>query len=206
MEKIKNNYLYIVVAVVVVIAAVAAYFLLAKPALDNRTVMVPTMERVSSPDVALSFAYESGADKFTLIEPPLEEGPLKEAFIIMDTQAFIASENDPASVTPPSISIFVFAKPEEVPGSPEMSRLDELRAWAQENQSLTAITAAMSEPEVVEVDGLNALRYSADGSYKQDFYLVSYQSNHYLFAGQYQETGDRLNEAFATLMTTVEFD
>ncbi len=206
MEKIKNNYLYIVLAVVIIVAAIAAYLLLAKPALDNRTVMVPTMETVSSPNVALSFAYESGVDKFTLIEPPLEEGPLKEAFIIMDTQAFIASESDPASVTPPTMSVFVFAKPEALPGAPDMSRLDELRAWAQENQSLTAITAASSEPEVVEIDGLNALRYSADGSYKQDFYLVSYQSNHYLFAGQYEEAGDRMNEAFATLMSTVEFD
>lgn len=164
-------------------------------------------DRIERPDLGLSFAYQGGENGLSLIEPPAVPGQeLLQAFILFPTSEYIEFQQaEEGREAPAGITIFVYEEPEPEE-SIELSRQERLEAWATERSGLTSYTRAISGVETVDLDGLNALFYQADGLYRQDIYLASYRGRIYVFIGQYNETDDFAHTTFKELMSTVTFD
>lgn len=187
---------------------------------------------VSRPEVDLSFTYPSGAAGLSLIEPPTTDNTaLLQAFILMPFADYQAIQgNEPPTESPASISIFVFKEAEDeesatitlgtasgtdgaavieesaVTDTPRVGRVTRLQNWATDNQNLTSFNQAKNTPEVVDLDGVNALYYEADGLYQQQIYLAAYKGNIYMFVGQYDAESDPIYQQFKDLMTKVSFE
>ncbi len=187
---------------------------------------------VSRPEVDLSFSYPSGETGLSLIEPPTTSNTaLLEAFILMPFADYQAIQTDePPSESPASISIFVFKETDTEESAtitlgtasgttetatleqdtasetPRVGRVTRLQNWATDNQNLTSFNQAKNTPEVVDLDGVNALYYEADGLYQQQIYLAAYKGNIYMFVGQYDSPEDPIYQQFKDLMTKVSFN
>jgi hypothetical protein len=110
--------------------------------------------------------------------------------------------------TPASINVFVFTLEDvEVPeGTEKPERITRLQNWAADNTALTSFSQALNTPDIVEIDGLKALHYRADGLYQQDVYLASYRGLVYMFVGQFNEETDLTYTAFQSLIASVSFN
>ena len=104
------------------------------------------------------------------------------------------------------MNIFIFALDEKATTTEDVSRITELQNWASDNSIVTAIKLAKKTPDVVDLDGVKALHYQADGLYQQDIYLLSYKARVYMFVGQYDKDMDYTYTAFQSLMKTVTLD
>lgn len=193
-----------------------------------------TVETVRRTDVALSFSYPSGENGFILVESGTDSSPeLLRAFLLTPTTDYREFAGATTSgEMPATVSLFVYSLPEDSPtttmststvfvtSSPpllgatssatgtiaEASRLDRLAQWANERTSLTLYQSAREAPQQVEIDGVDALYYTADGLYQHDIYLASYQGRAYLFIGQYDSISDFTYREFQKLLTTISFD
>ena len=58
---------------------------------------------------------------------------------------------------------------------------------------------------MVEIDGIKALHYQADGLYQQDVYLVSYKDRVYMFVGQYNDMTEVTYTSFQELIKSISF-
>lgn len=220
----------LIIALITGLLAAIVYISIIKPQEEERANTAEAT--VSRPEVDLSFSYPSGEAGLSLIEPPTTDNTaLLEAFILMpfaDYQAIQASE--PPTESPASISIFVFeeAETEEsatitletasgtagtaeveentATDTPRVGRITRLQNWATDNQNLTSFNQAKNTPEVVDLDGVNALYYEADGLYQQQIYLAAYKGNIYMFVGQYDSESDPIYQQFKDLMTKVSFE
>ncbi len=206
----KNTKLIIGAVVILGIALIAIFFV--RPMLQNRTVSTVVNEKIERPELNIAFTFPSGEDAYTYIEPMKVEGENKPvgAFIMMESKAYEVMQ-DPSFVgeTPPSMSIFVFDEVEAtstVSSSTEsIDRMTKLRNWAMENTSLTSYNLALSAPEEVEIDGVKALHYKADGVYLQDVYVAFYSNKFYLIVGQHNGEEDSQHGVFQELIRSVTF-
>lgn len=199
---------YIALAVFALIIATVLFVGFNQSQSPAEEVVIETIRR---PDLNFSFQYPSGQNGYSLIESPVAvNAPLRQGFVIMDTDDYVAWQNiEGATEAPPSLSLFVFQAPvnETADASAaEENRITRLQNWATENQGLTSINLATTPPETVEIDGLKALHYFADGLYPQEIYLASYKGFIYMFVGQFDGEEDSRKQAFTDLMSTVTFE
>jgi len=199
----------IILAVVLVIASATAYQLVFKNLLEDRTISRVVQETVSRPDIPVAFSYPSGEAGMTLIEPPTVDGEmLNHAFILMRTEAYREYQtNDFAGEAPAAISLFMFNFPEqaEAENVEPIGRIARLQNWALDNQSLTSFDSVENTPDIVELDGVKALRYTAEGAFNQDIYLAAYSGNIYMFVGQYESVEDDIYTVFQELVASISF-
>lgn len=201
----KRIHLYAGVAVLGVVLLVG-YFQLVKSELDNRTVTTVVPTTITQPEFDFEFTYPSGEEGYSLIEPPVTtsaESELKKIYLIMPTENYIGYQSkEDSEDAPPTTSIFVFEDQSE---ESDLGRVTRLQNWANSHAGLTSFDQLATEAEVVELDGAKALHYQIDGKYKKDIYLASHQGRVYLFAGQYEETGDALQTEFTKIVNSVLF-
>ncbi len=206
----RNSLLLIAGAIGVVLVAAVVYSQIVKPQLDNRTVEVVVQERVTSLEIPMAFSFPSGAQALTLIQPPVStssENGLKKVYLLLDSQAYLefSQTENVSDVPPPTISIFAFAN--NIPDTEEnLSRVEKLTAWVQKNPQYSSWSLLSSESERTEVDGATALRYQTKSTYSQDVYVVSYKKDIYVFTGQFEEQGDKIQSIFADIMSSVSLD
>ena len=222
MNSSKRNTI-IAIALVVFIAA-GIYFLVNKKSTTTSIEPFFQQEKVLSEEYAFEFTYESGDEGLALFEPEVSGEPLKAAYILMLTPDFVQVRNagtNAAGETPPTISMFVFTKPDykpiaqpravdgetSTPGTqePPLSRLDEVRKWAEQNQELTGYASATTEAKETEIDGVKAITYETEGLYNQEVYIASYQKNIYLFLGQFDSKDDPIYEKYQQVLERISF-
>ena len=131
-----------------------------------------------------------------------------KSYLLMPTKEFEAykSRTD-VGEAPANISLFVFTLDTSANASTTgESRISQLQTWATDNSSFTSIKLAKNTPDVVEIDGVKALHYKADGLYQQDIYLAAYRGYVYMFVSQYDAETDMTYTAFQELLQTVTFE
>jgi hypothetical protein len=176
----------IVIGLAVVMAGlVIAWFGVGSTLWQDRTVVAVTNETIARPEVTLSFTYPSGETAFSLAESvATSSGEVLAGYVLMPSDEYRAftERGEEVRETPAAISVFVFSmegvatSTETASGTVRLERLERLAAWATERDAITSFTRAQAPPEVVEIDGVNAYRYRADGLYQQEIYLASYQN------------------------------
>lgn len=185
---------------------------------QNGEAAMVASEMVENDDLDLEFKYPGGDDGFVLLEPDgTQQGILKSYLMLpkADYESYKAVEGP--TEAPAGMNIFVFALEDDEATStedeadtatdtPREGRITRLQNWATDNSDFTSINLAKATPEVVELDGVKALHYQADGLYQQDIYLVSYKERAYMFVGQYNEMTDITYTSFQQLMQSVSFN
>ena len=193
----------------VIVAGVVLYTLVIRPQFDNRMVSVVAPVTIKSTDLPLEFSYPSGDDGYTMIEPPvpLTGNGLTKVYIIMDTRQYLEYQSDTnVKTVPPSISVFVFQTPESLNTLEDAGRITRLQTWAESNAQYSSFPLMDSEFEVVELDGVQALRYRTLGMFKQEVYLAEYRDHIYVFTGQFEDNNDSIHQMFANLVDSIVFN
>ncbi len=205
MTHMQKKLIYGAIAIVVIGAVV--YGVWGKTWLNDRMKSAVVYETTANEEVSLAFTYPSGEAGYSLIEPPVE-GDLIDAWILMETPLYIKYQTDKGE-TPASMNVFVFKLPDEVEETDPVERagrITRLQNWANEKKNITYIDRAYGTPEIVEIDGVKALKYDTTGLFEQSIYLASYQSNVYMFVGQYDRPTDSIKKDFEDLMASVRFE
>ena len=208
----KKTILILIALLGIVLVGIVGYFQVLKPQVENRTVEVATAMPIANNEVPLAFSYTSGVDALAMVEPPVSStspNGLKKVYLLFDNQAYVEYSSDGSDVSlPPAISIFAvsYASSTTVAPIEGADRLTKLRTWAQQNPQFSAWTIKSSEVEEVEVDGASAIRYQASGTYEQEVYVVFYQDNIYVFAGQFEQDSDLIRTSFQELINSVIFE
>lgn len=204
-----DNKKYLLLGALVVIVGIAGYVVYGQYAKDQMVVAV-AKERIERPEISLAFSYPSGEDAFSMVESAATSSTMLQAFVMMPTKEYFdLQESEEARETPPAMSVFVFADSgatTSATSGESLSRVVRLQNWATENTSFTSYVSATTPPEMVEIDGVNAIHYRADGLYQQDIYLASYQSRIYMFVAQFNEPTDLTFTTFQELIASVTFE
>jgi len=178
-----------------------------QPLLDDRTVEDVVGTPITLTEYNLGFNYPSGVEGFMLIEPPVAttSQSLKKAYLMFEYSQYITYQNaDESRQTPPAVSVFVFELPKAIEAE-SGSRSERLLQWVNENPQYTSYNKKVTEVTEVEIDGLTALKYSTSGLYNQDFHIVSYSGNAYIFAGQYTDANDANVTMYSDLISSITF-
>lgn len=207
----QKNIVKVVAAIAVIIILGSAYYFFNISSRD-KTVVTDTIETVANKDLNFSFAFESGATALSSMETtPDQFGDsfLKKMYMLMETKELEifdkAKESGEEREAPPAISVLVFERGpvnEELASSSE----EKITQWAKDNSQFTSINLATNNIEEVEIDGVQAIHYQADGLYRQDVYVLRYGKNMYLFVGQSLAEGDYMSKAFQKVIASVSFD
>lgn len=199
------------VAIALILGFVSYHQFAGAPTTEDMAVEQKT---VTSEEVGLSFNYPDGEAGFSLLEPPAT-GSIKKSYILIPTPEYAAFQNaTEAGETPASISVLVFALEEKSEAeeastgtsTERESRIARLQNWAMDNNILTSFNTAKATPDIIEIDGVKALHYQADGLYQQDIYLASYKNRVYMFVSQYDAQDDLTIASFPALISSVSFD
>lgn len=205
----KKIYSVSLVVTVLLIIGVIVYTQIVKPALDNRTITDTAIMPVKNLDLDFGFTYPSGESGFALIEPPVPtttSDGLQKVYVLMDTQEYVLFQSNPdQGETPPSVSVLVVKMPVLSDELETTDRLTRLKAWAELYPQYSSATIRTGQQEIVDLDGVPAIRYSTDGLYQQEVYLVSYKGNVYVFTGQFDSESDTIHSMFMELIRSVEF-
>lgn len=204
-----KKYIYIALGLLILVAV----FLVVKqeviqPILDDRTVETVVGTQIVAKDYNFDFKYPSGVEGYALIEPPVAttSQSLKKAYLMFEYGQYLQYQNAQENEqTPPTVSVFVFALPEEVEDS-TISRDEELLQWMVENPQYTSFNRKVGELGEKNVDGVFAYTYSTEGLYKQDFHIMSYLGNVYVFAAQYESDTDGNIEMYKNLINSITFN
>ncbi len=209
MLPLKKNNLIIIAALIAVAVAALAYYQFSRTSSDVSNI---PKETVNNRVVGLSFAYPPTENGFSLVEPPVGENGLLAAYVLIPTKEYEAykTSND-VREAPASISVLVYeidsgTSTVTASGSERVDRVTRLQNWATDNDTLTSYTKAKATPDIVEIDGIKALHYQADGLYQQDIYLISYQNRAYMFTAQFDAPTDITNTAFTEFIESISFE
>jgi hypothetical protein len=201
----KNTKNIAIIGLILAIAGIGGYFYM-------QSQVVPTLstdiQTVNNKDISLEFVYGGGDTGFTLSQSAAPDGNLLKAYVLTSTKDYKEfQENKDDRETPPAISAFVYQLEDEVAASTSerVERITRLQNWAMDNDALTSISKAKNTPDIVELDGLKALHYQADGLYQQDVYLASYKNRVYMFVGQYDSEKDITYIGFQDFIQKISF-
>jgi len=201
---------YIFVAVGLVIL-VAGFFVVNKevvqPILDDRIEEVVIGTQMVNKEYKFAFKYPSGTEGYALIEPPVAttSQSLKKAYVMFEYGQYLKYQNaEENEQTPPSVSVFVFALPEE-DETASSSRSERLLQWVNENPQYTSFNNKVGEVTEVDLDGVSTIKYTTQGLYSQDFHISSYSGNAYIFASQYENQEDSNVTMYNNLINSVTF-
>lgn len=197
------------IAMVAVAVLSLLYIQVIRPILNDRTVATVVPMTITGTGLPLEFTYPSGEEGYTLIEPPVAttspEGVLK-VYLIMENQAYLDFQvADSPQEAPPTVSIFVLQEKDSVDGE-KVGYISRLQTWANAHPKYSSFPLIKSEPEVVEIDGVPALRYRTDGLYQQEVYLASRKGKIVVFTGQFNEETDDIYIMYTELIRSVIFN
>lgn len=149
------------------------------------------------PDLGFSFAYTTGSDGYTLVEPEaaVEGGPVKTLMLVhADDRA--AYENPPqGGEGPATITIQVF----------ENDKKQFPRQWAEQNNAYSNIGLLIGEVSESVVGGANAIRYKADGLYAMNVAVFANGEHMFVVQGGYRSESDPTAVDFEPLLNTITF-
>jgi hypothetical protein len=205
----QNKFFPIGVGIVILGGVFVLNQLVVQPLLTGKTIETVLETPVVVGEYDVAFTYPSGVEGFKLIEPPIEttSQSLRKAYLLFEYSRFFNYQNTQAgSQTPPAVSVFVFALPEKT-AADTGSRFERLLQWIDENPQYTSFNKKVGEITEVKIDGVVALKYSTVGLYSQDFHIVSYSGNAYIFASQYEAeaTADVNRIMYNDLIASVTF-
>ena len=178
-----------------------------QPMLNDRMVDAVVKMPVVVDEYKFGFTYPSGVEGFAMVEPPVAttSQSLQKAYLLFENSQYreylTAQEG---MQTPPVVSVFVFALPEKSP-TDTGGRSERLMEWIDNNPQYASFHKKVGDVTEVDIDGLTAIKYSTEGIYKQDFHIVSYSGNAYVFAGQYENVDDPHVEMYTNLINSVTF-
>ncbi len=177
-----------------------------------------TETTVTRPEINLAFKYKIGENGYSLSEAPREASSTDSLLNGFVLKPVTLEETPVGGETEPVISIFVIEKPPRATSTPavtastttatttvENEDLEDLKALATQYKNLTGIEMAIGDLELVEIDGVDVLHYTADGLYLHDTYIADVFGNIYLFVGQYIEEDEKIHQDFKELMNSVSF-
>lgn len=156
-----------------------------------------TLEIKEYPELGFKFAYITGNDGYTLMEPEaaVEDGPIK-TFMLVHANDKAAIENPPqGGEGPATITIQVFENTEkQFP-----------RQWADAHAAYSNIGLIMGDVAETVVGGANAIRYKADGLYATNIAVVAHGEKMYVIQGAYRAETDPTARDFEPLLNTITF-
>jgi hypothetical protein len=208
---LQKNTLYYAAGILFIATLIFGFLFLQKRA-EAPTTAAGTERMVTDETYGISFRFKEGPDAFTLVEPPEGQAGIQKAYVLLPTGDFNTyKESEDAREAPAGMQLFIFAEEPETDdetasGTERLDRMTRLKNWAVERDSLTQFTKASTEPEVVEIDGLKALKYKADGLYQQTVYLASYKNRIYMFVSQYNDPTDSTALEFEPLIESISFN
>jgi hypothetical protein len=203
----KNIFLGIGLVVVLIGSAFVANEQVVLPMLDDRMVEDVVGAPIVVDEYDFAFKYPSGVEGFALVEPPVAttSQSLKKAYLMFEYSQYIEYQStEEGEQTPPAVSVFVFVLPEKTE-TDTRSRFQRLMQWVNENPQYTSFNKKVGEMTEVEIDGASAIKYSTEGFYNQDFHIVGYSGNAYIFAGQYENPDDANVMMYNNLINSVTF-
>ena len=199
----------IVIGVLLAVVAIAAF--VAFKYLQTPKEVILTETTIERPEIRFGFTYKIGANGYSLSEAPRDASStdaLLNGFVLrpvrLDETPVIDSEPEPV------ISMFVIEEPDlpvatSTGTTTEISDLDELKAKAEQYSNITGYKMMIGDPEVVRIDGVDVLHFTADGLYLHDTYFTSVFGNIYLIIGQYIDPNDKIHKDFEDLVTSITF-
>lgn len=209
----KKTKLIVFGVLTVAVAIVSVMFV--RPWFQDRTVAVTVNETIERPALNIAFTFPSGEAGYSFLEPVLEENASdnepEAAFIMILSEAYMKFQEAPAGgEAPPSMSLFVFAKPAEststvASGTPDIDRITRLRNWTVAHEAVTSYSLAKDVPVEVDIDGVQALHYQTEGLYQQDVYVAFNKGRYYLIVGQYDGEADPARATFQELVKSITF-
>jgi hypothetical protein len=167
-----------------------------------------TVYEVNRPDIYFSFKYNEDGEVYNLSQTNADvsvmDGFMRAGFVLTNKEEFEEAKNRKGGEGPKSISVFVFENTASSTVDGETREI-KLRNWALLNDPMTGFNRKLAEPELLALDGVDALHYIADGLYQSDTYLVSYHGLVYLFIGQFDSKEDEIYKDFEKLMSSMTF-
>ncbi len=208
--KLNKQTLIIIGAILLIVTVVVGYQLYKSYSPDGTPAGVA--KTITDDAYGVSFTVSEGEDAFTVVEPPANQAGIQKSYIMLPTKAYNEYKNSESiSEAPASMNVFILTLEEE--GNTENAttaeradRVTRLKDWAMRFDGLTQYSKKKAEPEEVEIDGLKALKYQADGLYQQTIYIATYKNNVYMFVSQYNEESDITKTAFDALLASVSFN
>ncbi len=208
--KLNKQTLTIIAGVLLIATAIVGYLVFIYPSSNGVTTGTP--RTVTDETYGVAFTFPEGEDAFTIVEPPANQAGIQKSYVILPTKAYNEYKNSESiSEAPAGMNVFILTLEEDgntenATSAPRADRMTRLKDWAMRFDGLTQYSKKKAEPEEVEIDGLKALKYQADGLYQQTIYLATYKNNVYMFVSQYNEDTDTTKTAFEDLLASVSFD
>lgn len=208
--KLNKRTITIIGAILILATAVVAYLMFVQA--TSLSGVTGTERTISDDMYGVSFSVTEGEDAFTVVEPPANQAGIQKSYVILPTKAYTEYKNS-ESITeaPAGMNVFILTLEEEgntenATSTEKADRMTRLKDWAVRFDGLTQYSKKKAEPEEVEIDGLKALKYQADGLYQQTIYLATYKNNVYMFVSQYNEESDITHTSFDELLASVSFN
>ncbi len=203
--------IYIIASIILLLTVgFIVYSKVIKVYLDDRTISAVVPTTIENQTLDFAFTYPSGEAGYTVIEPPVStttSDGIQKIYLILNTAEYITFQSTTTGgKAPPLISVFVVTLPEISDDAETPSRVTILRNWAEQTPRLSSFASRTNEPEEVEIDGVKALRYRTEGSYKQEVYLAYHHGRAYIFTGQFTEDTDTIRTTFTDLISSLAFN
>ena len=148
-------------------------------------------------ETSYQFEYRKGPNGYVLEENQSEENELFISGVTLFNKAeydeFQAS--DEAREGPASISVRVY----------ENTELSSASIWTMNHEVETNSNLATNEPEEEVVGGANAVRFTADGLWPIDTYVVAHDSKMYVIAAMLPDGLDAREDDFEDIVESFEF-
>ena len=148
---------------------------------------------------ALGFKFVYTKDAYVLSSPPHgneEEADFEEVYVLTGRKEYEEMQNatEPREGSP-TITLSVYKN----------SKKQQPLAWAKENAAASNIGLALGEPKDAVVGGANAIRYTVDGLYRMDTFVVAHGGFIYLISGAYMDEDSQIRKDFEPLLNSLTF-
>ena len=160
--------------------------------------VVKKQDMYGNAELGFSFVYPTGANGYVLEErDPLDiEDIVVRTVTLMRSEDYANIKNIPiGSEGPPVISVMVVKNDKKQP----------LRTWAESAIAFSNIHLKTTDVVETTINGIQAIRYMADGLYASDTAVVIHGEYAYVFTGQFLDAQSDLRNDFQPLLDSVRF-
>ncbi|MEX0918014.1 MAG: hypothetical protein WDZ93_02570 [Candidatus Paceibacterota bacterium] len=212
-----TNRIVISIIVLLIVAAGVVWYAWDRTDDPQRYEIPGVPQQVTGEAQNLEFTYYAGMEGYTLLESPegaaLGDPALVKAYTLVDSVRYDAAEGVAAVGSQmPAITILVFDEPEAATTTEpatgtttEEAPKPTLREWAEARSGYTAYGLRIGEPEDARVDNVAAIRFTANGPFTSETYVLEYRGKHYVIIGQYEDEESEIRAAFKKLLTQIYF-
>ena len=187
--------LIFVLVLVAIVAAIATFYVFNL----EQAKVGENMTTFSSSEFGFAFDYKTGPEGYVLDERiPADLGDYLRTYILYRTEdkKNIDSGNIPQNGEGPAVmTVSVFKNSQKQDPLP----------WAMAHETDSGIALKTGEPKEEAVGGAKAIRFSADGLYASENFVVTHGDNVYVFTGQYMDKESDLYKDFEPLIDSVKF-